>query len=175
MKYEEINDKYVKLVYDSIKNVPSSFFEIETANGVSPIRRERVFCYELYHQMRCIQTIKRLNLNDFSINAEIDKSGHAIIKQKFNPDFIIHEQRNMTNHIVIEVKTNANRAGILKDFETIKCMINCYNYIYGIFIMTSKDLNWFKNNILNELKDRFLIKNPNRVYLFLKEKKRQSY
>lgn len=95
-------------------------------------RRERVYAYELYHQMRLIQEQKFKS--EFTINGEIDKSGHKIIKEPFNPDFVIHQQGKMgENFCVVELKTINKKSGIQKDFHTITCMMHCYRYKIGIF------------------------------------------
>ena len=82
MNIEDIKDDFVKLVYDAMRNVSKEFFEIEIAEDVKEKRRERVYCYELYHQIRSLQ--EKNNLNDFTVNAEIDKRGHSIITENFN-------------------------------------------------------------------------------------------
>ena len=92
--------------------------------------------YELYHQMRLIQEQKFKS--EFTINGEIDKSGHKIIKEPFNPDFVIHQQGKMgENFCVVELKTINKKSGIQKDFHTITCMMHCYRYKIGIFAIHS--------------------------------------
>ena len=92
--------------------------------------------------MRKIQ--ERRKLLDLTINGEINKTGHPQIIENFDPDFVIHRQGSMgKNHAVIEVKTSKDKRGIFKDFETIKCMVHCYDYKIGIFLIIGVDLNWF--------------------------------
>ena len=125
-----------------MRNVSKEFFEIEIAEDVKEKRRERVYCYELYHQIRSLQ--EKNNLNDFTVNAEIDKRGHSIITENFNPDIVIHQQGDMVNYIVVEVKVTLNAEGIAKDFNTIITMLKKYYYQYGIFILTGSSLERFK-------------------------------
>jgi hypothetical protein len=169
MKYEGIKDSYIKLIFDALQKVGDSYFEIKMTGMENEKRRERVFCYELYHQMRLFQD--RDNTLSLSINAEIDKSGHKVICENFNPDFVIHRQGVMANYCVIEVKTNPDVGKILKDFTTIKCMMHYYDYRYGVFILTGSGLDWFKEKIIPNLTHPYLIQNSSKVYILCKENK----
>ena len=167
MDYKNIKDDYVSLVVDALQNVQNEYFEIKQTEKKSTKKRERVFCYELYHQMREIQALK--NHLDLTINGEINKAGHLVIKENFDPDFVIHRQGSMgDNHAVIEVKTSKNKRGIIKDFETIKCMVHCYNYKIGIFLITGTDIKWFVQEILPKLKDPNLISHETQIYVVCK-------
>ena len=172
MNIEDIKDDYVKLVYDAMRNVSKEFFEIEIAKGIEEKRRERVYCYELYHQIRSLQ--EKNNLNDFTVNAEIDKRGHSIITENFNPDIVIHQQGDMVNYIVVEVKVTLNAEGIAKDFNTIITMLEKYKYQYGIFILTGSSLQDFKhyfiNNVLNRLEKNQVNSQGGKIYILVKEK-----
>lgn len=128
----------VEFVLQAMNNVDDEYLNVEIAVdyvGHKEIkRRERVYAYELYHQMRLIQEQKFKS--EFTINGEIDKSGHKIIKEPFNPDFVIHQQGKMgENFCVVELKTINKKSGIQKDFHTITCMMHCYRYKIGIFAM----------------------------------------
>ncbi len=172
MNIEDIKDDFVKLVYDAMRNVSKEFFEIEIAKGIEEKRRERVYCYELYHQIRSLQ--EKNNLNDFTVNAEIDKRGHSIITENFNPDIVIHQQGDMVNYIVVEVKVTLNAEGIAKDFNTIITMLEKYKYQYGIFILTGSSLQDFKhyfiNNVLNRLEKNQVNSQGGKIYILVKEK-----
>ena len=130
---------YFKLIRDAMMQVKRNYIILKVAGGSSE-HRERVYCYELYHQMRCLQT--QCNLQDeFTINGEIDKKGHPTIPHNFNPDFVMHEPGNDDkNGCVIEVKIRSNHGsalntrGVYKDLNTITCMLHCYEYQYGALI-----------------------------------------
>lgn len=167
MEYKDICDDYVSLVVDALQNVDVEYFEIKQTKTKSTKKRERVFCYELYHQMRKLQ--KQNKHLDLTINGEINKAGHLVINENFDPDFVIHRQGSMgDNHAVIEVKTTKNKRGIIKDFETIKCMVHCYNYKIGIFLITGTDIKWFVQEILPKLKDPNLISHETQIYVVCK-------
>ena len=40
-----------------------------------------------------------------------------------------------SNEVVVEVKCNFNKAGIKKDFRTIKKMMKCGKYKFGVFVL----------------------------------------
>lgn len=172
MNFDDLEDEYLKLICQAMKKVSREYFEIKTAGNASSKKRERVYCYELYHQMRLLQE-KEFRDETYSINAEIDKSGHKKIRENFNPDMIIHKQGQMNNHIVIEVKTvnigSSIKQGIIKDFGTLKCMLACYNYEYGVFILTGQNIKWFKDTILDELDYGNLDAYADNIYIFTQE------
>lgn len=167
MNSQEIKNSYVKLIHDAINKVGNQYFRIKVTNKCSEIRRERVFCYELYHCMRNLQ-LERSEL-DLTINGEIDKSGHPVILKDFNPDFVIHKQGTMDeNQAVIEVKCNlGSKEAVKKDFQTINCMMNKYNYKNGFFILTGYNMNYFKIRMLPVL--NFITKQEHNIYIFCKE------
>src|SRR5437867_7565620 len=75
--------------------------------GADPQYRERVYCYELYHQWRC-QWPTRF---PYALSGETDKRKHAHVRGKYlddiKPDFLVHEPGNMdpdSNLLAVEVK-----------------------------------------------------------------------
>lgn len=107
--------------------------------GVSPAKRERIYCYELYHQMRLIE------FKNFTIHGEPDKRGNKDFDSS-NPDFIIHKPGTDNyehNLATIEVKVDAKKVGIREDINQLKYMIEEHSYNYGIFILVGKDIAWF--------------------------------
>lgn len=134
---------------------------------------ERAFCYELYHQLRNV-----LDDNfDHDLHGEISKVNHEFFRNdKKIPDFIIHRAGDMDNNLVVlEVKGEIIRDGILKDIETLSGFLHNARYQYGIFILfgKSKDdfvtnlLNWFSKPINNHI---FYCDNFNHIFLVIAEK-----
>lgn len=126
--------EFVNHICEAMTKVGDEYLNVEMAFDLSgrkgKRRRERVYAYEFYHQMRLLQD----NYKGYTINGEIDKRGHKIIKESFNPDFVIHRQGEMTgNYCVIELKIRIDKAGIKKDFNTITRMIHDYHYKIGVF------------------------------------------
>ena len=74
-KFEDkrIENEILKNIKEAIEKIESKFYKIISANGKERIR-ERVFCYELYHQLRLID----FDCN-FDIHSELDKAGFYIL------------------------------------------------------------------------------------------------
>jgi hypothetical protein len=91
------------------------YFQLPIAGQEEPIYRERVYCYELYHQLRCV-------LGDdfpYALNGEVDKSGHPIVRDEIGPrkpDFIVHVPGDMARNLtVIEVKPTTSTQAEFQD------------------------------------------------------------
>lgn len=110
-------------------------FQLPVAGVDNPVYRERVYCYELYHQLRSV-------LGDsycYKLHGEIDKNGHPIIRKECGrtiPDLIVHEPRDMRRNLaVVEVKPVTvvkNLRGLRKDIGKLVCFLENANYQYGI-------------------------------------------
>lgn len=96
--------------------------------------RERVYCYELYHQLRLA-----LKSFPYSLQGEMDKDSHPIIRSK-KPDFILHRSGTMyDNLVVMEVKSlnNTSNNQLKKDLDTLSYFLKDAQYyrvvhlIYG--------------------------------------------
>jgi hypothetical protein len=129
-------EKYINLVKSSIGKVGQEYYHLQTTYEPSGIVRERVFCYELYHQIRSQMT----PCHKLSLNGEIDKRGHKDFECKDwkNPDFVFHiPGTNEHNTIVIEVKGKLSgyESEIMDDLQTLLTFISKYGYTAGIFIL----------------------------------------
>ena len=138
----------LELIQKAMCNVDEKFKHVKVATRedeeIKAIKRERVYAYELYHQMRCLQE-HCSELKQYSFNAEIDKVAHPIIRASFKPDMVIHHQGKMKENLcVIEIKTDPTALrGIKKDFCTLSCMVHCYQYQCGVFIIVNQTLEDF--------------------------------
>jgi len=105
-------------------------------DGGSPIYRERVYCYELYHQMRTLWPEEC----DFTLNGEVDKQSHPILRKlgitHAIPDFLVHTPGSMKgNHAIIEVKSeNAARGGITEDLAKLARFTVDVGYARAIYL-----------------------------------------
>ena len=117
------------------------YFQIELDGG-DPIYRERVYCYELYHQLRCLWPKEC----DFSLNGELDKSAHPILRELgadyAKPDLLIHQPGCMSgNNTVIEVKSlQASSVGIKKDLETLALFRKKVGYQRAIYLLFGSEV-----------------------------------
>jgi hypothetical protein len=126
---------YIDLVKLALSQMDASYYRLLTTYNQAGIVRERIFCYELYHQIR---SCMRPDHDILSLHGEIDKGGHAdfAVDDQFNPDFVFHVPgTHEFNTLVIEVKGNLHKKGILKDFTTLLTFTSKYQYKAGIFIL----------------------------------------
>ncbi len=123
--------------------ISPEYFQLPVA-GRDPALYERVYCYELYHQMR-----GRWPETNLFLTGEIPKRGHEIIMASIEsavvPDFLIHEPGNMDhNHAILEVKSSqATAFGIRKDLATLDqfCLQVGYQRAIYLFYGGEVDLN----------------------------------
>ena len=88
------------------------YFQLPVAGG-DPVYRERVYCYEFYHQMRC----RWPTPCDYVLNGEVDKQQHPEFADRRypKPDFIVHVPGSHDNFAVVEVKGPGASAGAIRD------------------------------------------------------------
>lgn len=148
--------EYIELIKEALSQVEPAYFELTTTYEPSGIVRERVFCYELYHQLR-----NRMTTNHkLTLNGEIDKRGHIDFnhEDQKNPDFVFHiPGTHEGNTLIIEVKGKLNSIDIKKDFDTVSTFIEKYNYQAGIFILYNHSLDEFieeSSQMLNHFKKK---------------------
>lgn len=132
-------EESIKIITEAAEQVTKNYLKLTTTYESSGIVRERIFCYELYHQLR----IKLGNDHQLTLSGEIDKRGHLDFKEedRKNPDFLFHiPGQHKGNTIIIEVKGNLDTGGIIKDFETINTFISSYQYQVGVFLLYNHTL-----------------------------------
>ncbi len=112
---------FEQVILTALDNIADDYYKVETTYNPDGIVRERVFCYELYHQMRLLEFNPK-----YKLHAEIDKSGHNEFDRldKKNPDFIFHIPGSFDNEsVIVEVKGKIDGSNITKDFETLRIFI----------------------------------------------------
>jgi hypothetical protein len=112
-------ERFLQLLSAATAAIQQHYFQLPVAGQEDPIYRERVYCYELYHQLRELLEGDPL-FDRYALCGEVDKSGHPIIRRHV-PDFVLHVPKTMdSNLVVIEVKPiNAELSGFRKDLETL--------------------------------------------------------
>lgn len=132
---------------ESLKNIEIKYYNVDTVLG-DELVRERVFCYELYHQMRNNQ--KLIPNKDITIFGEMDKRSVKIFDDE-KPDFIFHEPGTEKNYLIMEVKNNFNKDTTYNDLKKLIKFIILHSYQYGIelyYRIPLEELKYkFKNNI----------------------------
>ena len=133
-------DELTPILKQATAAIKSAYFHLNVDGG-DPVYRERVYCYELYHQMRSIWPAEC----PYYLNGEIDKAAHPILESLgaagTKPDLLAHRPGYMTgNHAIIEVKTSRARgAGIKKDLETLSLFINRVKYERAIYLVFGEE------------------------------------
>jgi hypothetical protein len=124
VNFEELLTRLI----EATGKVDTRYFEVQTASkhGPSVVHRERVYCYELYHQLRNAMG----DTSPYTLMGELDKSGHDIIASAVGekvPDFVFHAPGGMeANLAVMEVKhIDNNREGrIREDCEKLRKFVD---------------------------------------------------
>jgi hypothetical protein len=107
-------------------------------HGAPPVYRERVYCYELYHQMRLLWPRDC----PYRLNGEVDKRAHPYFRNggEPKPDLLVHEPGTGNNYAVIEVKScRASDAGIQKDIETLTRFRTETGYARAIYLIYGEE------------------------------------
>lgn len=124
--------------------VDCCYFQTEIMdNNMRPkiVYRERVYCYELYHQMRKIWP----HDNTLILHGEYDKSGSQFFAGSnvngVKPDFLIHTPGTTDkNLLAMEVKAvTANLSDIKCDLLKLSRMRSEVSYFATIFLIFGKD------------------------------------
>lgn len=138
---EEYFNEFLTYLESSCKSIEKDYFQTPVAKELEQapterVYRERVYCYELYHQLR-------INIKSdfpYTLCGELDKSGHPIIRNNSKPDFIAHVLGSMENNLLImEVKSITNIKEKIKnltnDYNKMSCFLNKANYYRGIMLI----------------------------------------
>ena len=156
---DKMVESFIQLIRDALENVGDEYYKLTTTYWTLGVVRERIFCYELYHQMRLIQSAR--GLTDVQIHGEIDKSEHVALDSdaRKNPDFVFHVPGMMKgNAIVVEVKGKIEgnyQEGVYKDIVTLsKFTDNKHYYHSGVLIIYNYTYDEFLRKIGEFLKNR---------------------
>lgn len=110
-------DELSGLLADAAAAVAPEYFHLPI-HGSDPVYRERVYCYELYHQLR----LRWPAASPYRLNGEIDKRAHPYFADGAapKPDLLVHEPGTGRNHAIFEVKSLHGQAdGTVKDLDTL--------------------------------------------------------
>ena len=144
--HQNVMDQLDQILRAATTAIEAPYFKLPIYGG-PPVYRERVYCYELYHQMR-----KRWPDTDatrYTLNGEVDKNAHLELQtlgvRGQKPDLLVHRPGHMggfDNYAIIEVKhADVNAVGIAKDLKTLSLFINNVGYKRAIYLIygTTKD------------------------------------
>lgn len=125
----EYQDVFLDLLDRAAVEVSAEYMTMQyiSAQGkVEAARQERVYCYELYHQMRVLMCqadgdeLAAAVADGWLLNAEVVKTLSYIPGEEI-PDFIWHMQGQKRNGHVLEVKrASAPLPGIKRDVDKLR-------------------------------------------------------
>jgi len=131
--------------------IEHDYFHI-SIDGGDPVYRERVYCYELYHQMRL-----RWPPNcQYYLNGELDKAAHPILEKigadHAKPDLLVHLPGYMIgNYAVIEVKrAESQKEGIRKDLSKLDLFVRTVGYKRAVYLFFGHEAD---SNLVNRVQE----------------------
>jgi hypothetical protein len=126
---------FAETLAGAAERIAGLYFQLPVANADS-VYRERVYCYELYHQLRC-------GWEDFpfSLGGEIDKRGNPHFENspyaESKPDLLVHEPGDMDRNLAcVEVKPCCRPAHEFRDdLKKITWFCQHARYYRGVFLV----------------------------------------
>src|SRR5256885_2330881 len=126
-------EQFTQIFRDATAAIPPEYFLLPIHGG-DPVYRERVYCYELYHQMRRLWPAD----SPYRLNGEVDKRAHPYFQDggQPKPDLLVHQPGKGENHAVIEVKSSRTVArDIDKDLGTLTLFMRRLGYQRAIYLV----------------------------------------
>lgn len=166
----------------------------QTDKKYSALRRhlrrfgERVFCYELYHQLQChLRPITdyddgpilqgELKKDDIRAIKSVMSQDIGPLDKEYIPDFLYHSPANFDyQQVVIEIKTNPNVSfkALFSDLWKLGQFTTRYGYKMGILLVVNNDGKRIKK-MLERNKDRLrAIASLEKIQLMVKRNKECS-
>ena len=127
---------FVDALRRATSGIEGQFYHLPIAGMEAPIYRERVYCYELYHQLRL--TIP--NGFPYMLNGEVDKRAHPLIRQRvgeLKPDLLVHVPGRMDRNLTVtEVKSEAAALGDFReDLRHLRLFLERANYFAALALV----------------------------------------
>lgn len=128
------------------------YFESNITDKNSKIKkifRERIYCYELYHQMRILWPQEE----PLVLHGEYDKTGSQFFAgtsvKGVKPDFLIHKAGDTNNNVLaMEVKAvTAKLMDIKCDLEKLSLMQSEAGYTLTVFLLFGENAKEIAKNI----------------------------
>lgn len=118
-------------------SITEDYMRLRVAGSNDPVHRERVYCYELYHQLRKTTT----DNYPYMLCGEIDKQGHAEMRKQGldgkKPDFLVHIAGKMNGNLaVLEVKpVGARKQQVEKDLKVLTAFRRHAKYRCAVYLV----------------------------------------
>ncbi len=128
---------FIDCFVEATARIGEPHFSLAVAGRATPAIRERVYCYELYHQLRGL--LPDAARFPFTLHGEVDKRGHPVLGERLqgrNPDFIVHIPGHMgaqANLAVVEVKPCGSFGEpVTKDADALVAFVQEADYFRGV-------------------------------------------
>jgi hypothetical protein len=128
------SSRFMELLNIACQRIDQRWFVLPVDSRLaarSTAYRERVYCYELYHQLRRFSDAPEgiaAGAPDYLLSGEIDKAGLNVItvNGREKPDLVWHVPGTSRNAVVIEVKPASRWSprGVAKDLKTLAAFLN---------------------------------------------------
>lgn len=134
---DEHVERFANWLILATERIKEEYMMLPVAGAPRPIYRERVYCYELYHQLRLLTE----DVAGYTLGGEVDKAGHPIMMgpglTNAKPDLLFHRTGDMRgNLVVVEVKPfKASRNGIRKDLKLLTAFRRRGQYEHAIYLV----------------------------------------
>lgn len=145
---------------------------------------ERVFCYELYHQIRFLMGDSQIDLEENAIlQAELKKDNIRLLmefmpdeiqrlRKEYIPDFLLHSPSNFEHQeAVVEVKANPEITfrEIFDDLKKLDEFITNYSYKIGLLLIVNAQLDYI-HRIIHDHQRQISegIRSPKRILIMVK-------
>jgi hypothetical protein len=128
-------ERFRAMLSAATERIAQDYFHLPVADA-DAVYRERVYCYELYHQLRCLW-----EGFPFRLGGEVDKSGSPYFQDgpysQAKPDLLVHQPGDMERNLaVLEVKPCDREAGAFKeDLEKLTWFCRYARYFRGVFLV----------------------------------------
>ncbi|SEB99541.1 hypothetical protein SAMN04489844_1471 [Nocardioides exalbidus] len=167
-----IADRFLGALAVACSQIGKHWFLVPVhSKATLPVYRERVYCYELYHQLRTLtDDDATLGAPEYTVSGEIDKAGlHSVIEHgRHKPDLVWHKPGTGDNAVVVEVKMarGLSAAGIRKDLETLAAFVDAphgRDYARGVMLLFGPGNEGRLMNRIRLHAGRLTIKHPERI------------
>jgi hypothetical protein len=143
-------ENFDQTLMEATKALGSEYFYLSMHNA-SAMYKERVYCYELYHQLR----LRWPEVTPYRLNGEVDKARHPDFSEmRMIPDFLVHQPGTSNNFLVMEVKRCDSSD--LDDFDKLRWFLK-YGYKRAIWLVYGQEAEKCAKAQLQTLKDGELI------------------
>jgi len=168
---------FLDLFYKVLDKVEELYYGIDQRNNSILARYdERVFCYELYHQIRSLMD-KYVAKNpgptsSIRFQGELRKKriganaaklfDVTALDNKYVPDFLLHSPGDFDyQSLIIEVKSarNITFGPIKKDLMKIQEFITRYRYQMGIFLIVNNSADRIRRLLAKPSNQRWIMEN----------------